>query len=484
MKTYAIILASGNGLRYGGSIPKQFTKIAGKTLLEHTIEIFELAQDIDKIIVVISKEYRGFVEEILLRHSYKKIYKILNGGTSRKESSYIGITSIEENDGYVFIHDCVRPFLSLEIISRCKQALKIYDAVDVAIPAADTIIEIDSTNVITQIPKRENLRRGQTPQCFKISLIKKAHALFRDNDDFTDDCGLVLKSKMAQIFVVEGAEENIKITYPQDMVVADKLLQMRQTKVPQSHLENLKDKVVVCFGASSGIGKCIAQIALDYGGIVCKTSLSLGCDVSDFKAVTEYFSAVYSQHGRIDFVINCAAVLEMGNVECRNMIDIQKEIQVNFLGSIHIVKAAIPYLSKNTESSIALFTSSSYTRGRAMYGIYSACKAAVVNLGQALSEELRSKNINVNIINPQRTATPMRYRNFGKESRESLLSPDIVALSTLHTLLSDLNGQVIDVRLDSKNYSMNRKTQRGGGGVIPRIFIVKTRRHNPRNYGF
>ena len=456
MKTYAVILASGSGSRYGYGVPKQFAKIAGKTILEHTIEIFEYAKEIDRTIVVVPQEYRIFVEEIILRNAYKKIYKILNGGHSRKESSYIGVMSIKDRDGYVFIHDCARPFLSLEIIMRCKEALKYHDAIDVAIPTTDTIIVLDSKNRIANIPKRENLRRGQTPQCFKLSLIKKAHSLFRHSDDFTDDCGLIVASGLAKVFVVDGVEENMKITYPQDMILADKLLQMRQAKVPQSILGNLKNKVLVCFGASSGIGECIAKIASDYGGIVCKTSLSLGCDVSDFRAVQEYISKIYMQHNRIDFVVNCAAVLEMGLLEHRNMSDIQQEIATNFLGSIHVVKASIPYLAKNTKSSIALFTSSSYTRGRAMYGIYSSQKAAIVNLGQALSEELHSKNIHVNIINPQRTATPLRYKNFGKESKESLLDPNVVALATLHTLLSDLNGQVIDVRLDTPTS--------GGGG--------------------
>lgn len=149
-------------------MPKQFIKIAGKTLLEHTVEIFEAAQNIDRVILIIPREYRKLTEEILLHGSYKKIYKILNGGKSRKESSYIGIMSIEDNDGYVFIHDCARPFLTLEIIDRCQQALQTYDAVDVAIPTSDTILELDSHNVITSIPNRNRLRRGQTPQCFKL----------------------------------------------------------------------------------------------------------------------------------------------------------------------------------------------------------------------------------------------------------------------------------------------------------------------------
>ena len=94
MKNYGIILASGSGVRFGSETPKQFIKIAGKTVLEHTIELFEKAQKIDEIIVVISPEYRYVFEDILLKNNYKKITKVLNGGATRKESSYIGISSI------------------------------------------------------------------------------------------------------------------------------------------------------------------------------------------------------------------------------------------------------------------------------------------------------------------------------------------------------------------------------------------------------
>ena len=151
LKNYGIILASGTGSRYGADIPKQFIKIAGKTILEHTIEIFEKSSNIDETIIVITPEYRLKAEDILLKNNYKKVSKILNGGETRKESSYIGISSIEDEQANVIIHDCARPFLTQRIIDDCVKALEKYDAIDVAIPSADTIIKIKD-NIIENIP--------------------------------------------------------------------------------------------------------------------------------------------------------------------------------------------------------------------------------------------------------------------------------------------------------------------------------------------
>ena len=102
MKNIAIVLASGSGSRYGNELPKQFVKIAGKTIIEHTVNVFETNEAIDEIIIVVTPEYRSVAEEILLRNNYKKVTKILNGGKIRKESSFIGISSIEYDEANVF----------------------------------------------------------------------------------------------------------------------------------------------------------------------------------------------------------------------------------------------------------------------------------------------------------------------------------------------------------------------------------------------
>ena len=448
LKNYGIILASGSGSRYGADVPKQFVKIAGKTILEHTIEVFEKAEGINDIIIVITPEYRTMAEEILLKNNFKKVSKLLNGGEIRKESSFIGISSIEDEEANVIIHDCARPFLTQKIISDCIEALKTYDAVDVAIPSADTIIKIDENNIIQNIPHRASLRRGQTPQCFKLSTIKKAHELSKNDTNFTDDCGLIVKYGLGDVFVVEGDVENIKVTYPSDIFMADRLFQIRSSLFPEEqNLEKMEDKVIVIFGGTSGIGECTAILAREYGAKVFVASTSTGCDIRDYYSVEKFLKEVYSETKRIDYIVNTAGILRMGKLSERSIEEIQKDIDINYTGSINVAKASIPYL-KESKGSMQLYASSSYTRGRSLYSTYSSTKAGIVNLVQALAEELATDGIRVNVINPERCATPMRFKAFGKEPEGSLLQPEKVAEASLKTLLSDLTGQVIDVKRD------------------------------------
>ena len=445
MKNYAIILASGLGKRYKNDIPKQFVKIAGKTILEHTINIFEKNKNINYIILVITPEYRHTAEEILLKNNYKKVIKLVNGGKTRKESSYIGISSIEEKEANVIIHDCARPFLSEKILTNCIKALSKYNAIDVAIPCIDTVIKVNN-DLIKDIPNREYLMRGKTPQCFKLSLIKKAHELSKNDENFTDDCGLVVKYNLSDVYVIKGDTENIKITYNSDIYMADRLFQLKSTLYTQNNkIKNMKNKVVIIFGGTSGIGQSIKELSESMGAIVFAFSRRTGCDITSYADVQKSLKKVYKQTGKIDFIVNTSGILKMGKLSDREIDDVKNEIDINFLGSINVVKASTEYLKK-TKGCILLFTSSSYTRGRALYSIYSSVKAGIVNLTQALAEELYSDNIRINAINPERTATPMRYNAFGKEPKGSLLSAKKVAEISLKVLLSELTGEVVDVR--------------------------------------
>ena len=126
--------------------------------------------------------------------------------------------------------------------------------------------------------------------------------------------------------------------------------------------------------------------------------------------------------------------------------EIFDEISTNYIGCINVAKAAYHYL-KLSHGGLLFFSSSSYTRGREMYSIYSSTKAAVVNFAQAISEEWADDGIRVNVINPQRTMTPMRLKAFGEEPAGTLLSPEIVAQKSISTILQDYTGQVVDVRL-------------------------------------
>lgn len=217
MKNIAIILASGTGSRCGLDIPKQFVKIDGKMVLEYSIEAFEQNELISEIIVVTSKDYVGKLSD--LTNKYNKVSKIVQGGETRKDSSYNGIFSIEDAGANVLIHDAARPLISQRIINDCINALNTYMAVCTAVNSTDTVFVCDSDKNIDTIPLRKNVYRAQTPQCFKLSLIKKAHEIAYNDKacSVTDDCGLIINYTDEKIHIIEGSEDNIKVTYPDDI---------------------------------------------------------------------------------------------------------------------------------------------------------------------------------------------------------------------------------------------------------------------------
>lgn len=450
-KQYCILLAAGSGNRMNFPTPKQFLKLAGRTIIEHTLDMVDGHPEVDEIFIVTDRDYRSFLEEILLRNNYAKVTKVLNGGSTRRESSASGIFAVEEDDALVLLHDAVRPFLSHRIVSDCYRALADHASVDVAIPAVDTIIEVNDQGAIASIPKRANLRRGQTPQGFQASVLREAHelAMREDGVEVTDDCGLILRYGLGDVHVVEGEERNIKITYPEDLYLADKIFQLNTVNI--EHLRSgrtLDDKVVVVFGASRGIGADVMRLGAEQGGVMRGFSRSSGVDVRDYDSVKAAMDSVYAETGRIDGVVNTAAVLRSGTLLSRDIDDINLEIGINYTGSINVVKAGLEYL-RESGGSVALFTSSSYTRGRSLYTIYSSTKAAVVNLTQGLAEELHSDGVRINAVNPERTNTPMRRENFGVEPENTLLASETVAQATIDTLLANFSGMVVDVRRDT-----------------------------------
>ena len=422
-------------------------------VIEHTVDVFEHHQGIDEIAIVVHPDYYSLTEEIVLRNHWEKVKKILKGGDERYLSSLSAIVAYEQTpEANLIFHDAVRPLVSHRIIDDVISALRTHNAVDVVVPATDTIVQVeDKGEFITHIPNRRMLRRGQTPQAFRLPTIKRAYELALSDADFksTDDCGTVVKYLPEEpVFVVEGEESNMKLTYKEDIFLLEKLFQLRSFS--PSHkvdFEQLRDKVVVVFGGNSGIGAEVVRLSTENGAkVFCFSRSANATDISDYQQVLLALQRVVEQTGRVDFVVNSAAILYKEPLATMDKNRIETIIATNFTGMVNVALASYHYL-KQTHGQLLLYTSSSYTLGRPYYSLYSSTKAAVVNFMQAISQEWESDGIRVNVINPERTKTPMRTKNFGVEPDNTLLRAEEVAKTSIETLVSNATGQVIDVKL-------------------------------------
>jgi ribitol-5-phosphate 2-dehydrogenase (NADP+) / D-ribitol-5-phosphate cytidylyltransferase len=457
LRNVAVLLAGGVGERVGLDLPKQLLKIAGRTILEHTLAVLDHHPDVDEVLIMMAPGHLDAVREIVNSGGYKKVSGILEGAQTRNGTSRRALDHLGDEDCNVLFHDAVRPLVSPRIIGECFQALATYNAVDVAIPSADTIIEVTPDNTIRAIPPRGSLRRGQTPQAFRASVIKEAYARAEADDHFeaTDDCAVVLRYMPdVPIVVIQGEERNMKVTQPIDVYLADKLFQLTEvlpdgmSSDDEYRRRALSGKTLVVFGGSYGIGADIADLARQYGAnVACFSRSMTQTHVERREDVAAAARSVVAEFGRVDLVANAAGVLPRGTLVDASDEAIYAATEINYIAPIVIAQEFFPLLCQ-TQGSLLLFTSSSYTRGRSGYSLYSSAKAAVVNLTQALADEWATFGVRVNCLNPERTGTPMRTKAFGDEPPGSLLDSMAVASAAIDTMLSTGTGHVVDLRKD------------------------------------
>lgn len=455
-----VILAAGSGERSGFDQPKQMMKLAGRPLVEHTIEVFQTSPDIDEILVVTNALCVGRIEDIVASRRFCKVKAILLGGRERYESSLSAIAAYDDRPAgekiSLIFHDAVRPLVDHRIIHDVVQGLVHYNAVDVVVPTTDTIISANPvSNTIESIPDRSRLRNGQTPQGFALETIRAAYALALKDPEFrtTDDCGVVLRYLPDErIYLVDGAHNNLKLTYAEDLHILDKLLQLRARRgLEQSDrrlLAGLQHKVMLVFGGTSGIGAEMVRIAGAHQAKVVAVSRRTGVNIGDIDSVKRAVADCLAEHGRVDYIINAAGILSRKPLLNMHYAEVFEAIQINYVGAVNAAIAGFDAL-RESRGQLLNFTSSSYTYGRAQYSLYSSAKAAVVNLTQALSEEWHAEGVRVNCINPERTDTPMRRKAFGIEPSGTLLDAETVAVHALMVLLTDTTGQVFNVRRSS-----------------------------------
>ena len=230
MKSTAIVLAAGQGKRMNSKVQKQFLLIKGKPVLYYSLSCFQNSREIEEIIVVTGKDSINFCkQEIIEAYGFSKVKAVIAGGRERYDSVYAGLCACEDSD-YVFIHDGARPFLTEDMIRRGKEAVLASGACVIGMPSKDTIKIADENGMVASTPSRSLVWNIQTPQIFSYTAIREAYERARQKNmaDITDDAMVMERFGNMKIKLVEGSYENIKITTPEDILVAEKILEKIQ----------------------------------------------------------------------------------------------------------------------------------------------------------------------------------------------------------------------------------------------------------------
>lgn len=225
-KCTAIVLAAGQGKRMGTKIQKQYLEIDGKPVLYYSLRAFEDSDLIDEIVVVVGNNQKEYcAREIVSKYKFQKVKSIVEGGAERYHSVSNGLREVSE--GYVFIHDGARPFINEEILQRVYKEVIVHEACVVGMPVKDTIKIADANGFADVTPDRNFLWQIQTPQVFKTSLIKEAYKKLMESDTIkvTDDAMVVEQMLGGKVKLVMGSYENIKITTPEDLKIAEIFLE-------------------------------------------------------------------------------------------------------------------------------------------------------------------------------------------------------------------------------------------------------------------
>ncbi len=225
MRTLAIVLAGGAGKRMGSSTNKQFLLLDNKPILVHCLQVFEECKPVDGVYLVVNQRDLPLIqEEILEAYKFNKIVKLVIGGRLRQDSVRNGLEAIDEPCDIVVVHDAARPFVSPAFIEKSIFLMEMFDAIIPAMPVKDTIKVISKEGFVSKTLERDSLWNVQTPQTFKYELIAKAYKegmakklIGYDDAPFVEHLGKRVK-------VVEGSPYNIKITTPEDLVIAKGIL--------------------------------------------------------------------------------------------------------------------------------------------------------------------------------------------------------------------------------------------------------------------
>ncbi len=446
MRVAAILLFAGSGVRTRLEIPKQFLKIGGKTVLEHTLLAFCRSTRLDQIIVVANPSFLSQSLEIVAKLNDARL-SVVPGGTSRQESSFCGVCSCPHAT-HVLIHDGARPLLSTGLVEQVIDELNFYDAVDVCIPSPDTVV-VRAGDLVDHIPKRDQMMLGQTPQGFARPVLLRAHerAAIEGVDDATDDCTLVIKLGIP-VKIVLGERANMKLTHLDDLYLLERIFQvarLAETRRCESPCSNLEKTLII--GGTQGIGGSLATLLSGKGSEVLSVGRTTvpGVDVSSKRSLVAFLKQLTDAGQQFDAIVYAPGFLVLESIENYTEEDWDHTFSVNLKGVFLILQQLRTLLRLGGH--FLVVGSGNYSRGRAGFSAYGSSKAALINLIQTAAEEY--PQFRLNVVSPQRTNTAMRERVFGVEPLSTLLDPKRVAEEIIHILGTTSTGANFDIRKDA-----------------------------------
>ena len=294
----AIIPAAGSGIRMGLSGPKQFFELEGVPILIHTLRVFQHADGVGHILVVVPADNCASVEELVERHHLTKVYRVVAGGKERQDSVLAGLEALPEEVELVLVHDGVRPFVPLSVVENCLLEAEKSGAAMAAVRVKDTLKSVSSRKVIEKTINRADVWQAQTPQVATKALLRKAYALAAEKENFlaTDEAGL-LELLGFPVKVVEGSEKNIKITRQEDLILAGAILR-----------ESGKD-----MKSSEGICCCRSGYGYDAHRLVPGRPLILGGEIVPYeKGLQGHSDADVLVHALCDAMLGASGSGDIG----------------------------------------------------------------------------------------------------------------------------------------------------------------------------
>jgi 2-C-methyl-D-erythritol 4-phosphate cytidylyltransferase len=231
--TVAIVPAAGLGLRMGGAVRKQFRSLGGLPLLVHSLRVFQTSPVIDAVILAVPEADLEYCRtEVVEAHGFTKVARVVAGGRERQDSVRHALAVVDERVHLIVIHDAVRPFVTDTMLTQVVEAAKADGAAIIALPMRDTVKQVGGDHLIERTIDRKPLWLAQTPQAFRRDWLEEAHRKAQAEGLAATDDAYLMEWMGHPVRVIEGSGENIKVTRPEDLIIAEAILASRMGRIP------------------------------------------------------------------------------------------------------------------------------------------------------------------------------------------------------------------------------------------------------------